>query len=205
MHDDLDNPLILCGWAALRDGLRIVNERDPQFQMVKKTAPAIEDYIPRARDRLLEFNFPSWKQGDKTARAADYNPPVPRRTVVKIRPPQPVMQVREVAPAPKQRAEKKVREVSVKATSERDRRFLAGLRDETLARKRGPYKPELHRRISDLLMEGKTFREIMRATGCGKNTVLIVSRLVTRPPCGCGRPAGHYGQCRTRIQKFKNV
>jgi hypothetical protein len=67
---DLDDPYCLCGFAALLDGLRIVNEKDPHLKAEK--LPGLEDalahFVARKRDRLLQANFPEWTPANTVMR-----------------------------------------------------------------------------------------------------------------------------------------
>jgi hypothetical protein len=70
---DLDDPFVLCGFAAVLDGLRLLEGRDREHTNSLATAKAhsavfwgrvargLEDYVPIQRDRRLQENFPEFK------------------------------------------------------------------------------------------------------------------------------------------------
>jgi hypothetical protein len=62
---NLNNPLVLCGWAALFDGLRLVNEHDPEMKIVEVHPKSLLDFINKRRDVLVQHFFPGYQRGRK--------------------------------------------------------------------------------------------------------------------------------------------
>ena len=60
---DLDDPLVLCGWKALLDGLRVINEKDPLLKekLTEGGGMALAEFVGYKRDITLRVNFPNWK------------------------------------------------------------------------------------------------------------------------------------------------
>jgi hypothetical protein len=56
----MNNPMEICGWAALLEALRYANEIDPGCNKRVKEKP-LEHYIIRRRDTLVHVNFPCYQ------------------------------------------------------------------------------------------------------------------------------------------------
>jgi hypothetical protein len=59
--------LILCGWKALLDGLRVINERDPkcEISLTEGGGSALQHFVARKRDHIIQANFPQWRPEKK--------------------------------------------------------------------------------------------------------------------------------------------
>ena len=50
----------LFGWVALFDGLRLINERDPQRRLAQIPSEALAEFVGHRRDALLHHHFPQF-------------------------------------------------------------------------------------------------------------------------------------------------
>ena len=53
--------LTVFGWLALFDGLRVINEKDPERRLREINTDALTRYIGRRRDVLLDHHQPAWR------------------------------------------------------------------------------------------------------------------------------------------------
>lgn len=65
----------------------------------------------------------------------------------------------------------------------------------------GFYKQDKVLEAQVLFAAGKSTREITAETGLTQRTLIKIRKTVAIPDCGCGRPGGHDGWCKVRVER----